>query len=107
MIIDKLDGLDVLDRYDIRVVRAITRVRGVTSLITLKHRLAAQDVKAKLAETFKRSAEIDANQIQIEIDDDQVTLRGKVHSWIEHDDAARAAYSLPGVKRVENLTHVG
>jgi osmotically-inducible protein OsmY len=90
-----------------RAVQFLTGVRGVTSLVTLKHRIAAQDIKAKLAETFKRSAEIDANQIQIEIDDDQVTLRGTVHSWIEHDDAARAAYSLPGVKRVENLTHVG
>jgi osmotically-inducible protein OsmY len=60
-----------------------------------------------LAETFKRSAEIDADHIEIEVAGDRVILRGKVRSWNEHEDAGQAARSLPGVKHVENMTYVG
>ena len=89
-----------------RAVQYLTGVRGITNRMTLKPRTTARDIIAKLEQTFKRSAEIDADKIQIEIHDGSVTLRGSVHSWYEFDDATRAAFSLPGVKHVENLTHV-
>jgi len=89
-----------------RAVQYIMGVRGVTNLIALKPRIAAHDVREKLTQTFKRSAEIDADRVQIEIKDGNITLRGAVRSWNEHDDATRAAFSLAGVRRVENLTAV-
>lgn len=99
--------------WDYQIVNAkhaiqfLTGVRGITSRITLKHKGVAHDIKARLAETFKRSAQIDAEQIQIEVAGDHVVLRGKVRSWNEHEDAERAARSLPGVAHVENMTYVG
>jgi len=89
-----------------RAVQHLTGVRGVISHIVLKPRVAAHDVTMKLEQTFRRSAKIDADRIQVEIVDGNVTLRGNVQSWSEYDDATRAAFSLPGVNRVDNLTNV-
>ena len=83
-------------------------VRGVTNNITVKPKaVRTYDVKTKIHEAFERQAEIDANRVDIETEDGKVTLRGTVHSWTEHDAASHAAYSVPGVKTVDNLTRVG
>jgi VCBS repeat-containing protein len=91
-----------------RAVQNLTGVLGVDNLMTLHARpgVTNNDILSQLERTFKRSAEIDADRIKIEVRDSNVTLRGTVHSWTEHDDATRAAYSLPGVTAVTNLTEV-
>jgi osmotically-inducible protein OsmY len=90
-----------------RAVQHLTGVFGVSNFMTLKARaVTGMDIMAELERTFSRSAEIDAQRIKIEVKDSNVTLRGTVHSWNEHDDATRAAYSLPGVRGVVNLTEV-
>jgi len=90
-----------------RSIQHLTGVFGVNNVMTLKARaVTGMDILTQLEKTFRRSAEIDAERIEIEVRDSSVTLRGKVHSWTEHDDATRAAYSLPGVRGVTNLTTV-
>jgi osmotically-inducible protein OsmY len=88
------------------LVQSIAGVRGVTDRITVKPRIIAGDVKTKIRQAFQRSAEVDADRIQVETGDGVVTLRGTVHSWVERADATRAAYSIPGVRVVENFTQV-
>lgn len=88
------------------LVQSIAGVRGVTDRITVKPRIIAGDVKTKIRQAFQRSAEVDADHIQVETGDGVVTLRGTVHSWVERADATRAAYSIPGVRIVENFTQV-
>jgi VCBS repeat-containing protein len=88
-------------------VQYLTGVLAVVNRMTIRARgVTTSDILAQLELTFKRSAEIDADRIKIEVKDSNVTLRGTVHSWTEHDDATRAAYSLPGVLGVTNLTEV-
>jgi len=116
IIVKVQDGYVTLDgeadwQYQIsaatRAVQHLTGVFGVNNLMTLKERRVPEmDILSQLEQTFKRSAQIDAERIKIEVRDSNVTLRGSVHSWNEHDDATRAAFSLPGVKRVINLTEV-
>lgn len=89
-----------------RAVRHLIGVVGVTNLITVAPRVTAADVTEKIRKTFERSAEIDAKRVTAETSGSTVTLRGVVHSWTEHDDASRAAYSVPGVTKVENDTLV-
>ena len=83
-------------------VRRIKGVKGVSNLILLKPRVQPSDIKRKIQEAFRRSAELDANRIQVETNGSEVILKGTVRSWIEREEAERVAWSAPGITKVED-----
>jgi osmotically-inducible protein OsmY len=83
-------------------VRGVKGSKGVINSITVKPKVAAQEVKRQIEAAFMRSAEVDAKQIQVEASDGEVILKGTVHSWFEREQAERAAWQAPGVRRVED-----
>lgn len=89
-----------------RAVGSLAGILGVSNEIVLRERATSADVKAQIRESFRRNADIDASHIAVESSGGTVTLRGPVHSWNEHDFAASAAYSIPGVIYVKNLVTV-
>ncbi len=60
------------------------------------------DIRHGIREALKRNAEIEAENIGVEVSGSHVTLRGKVQSRHERTVAERAAWSARGVMAVED-----
>jgi len=83
-------------------IRHLDGVVGVTNDIHIRPRVAPADIKRRIEEAFRRTAEIDAQHISVDADGSEVTLRGEVRSWAERDQAQHTAWSAPGVSLVRN-----
>jgi osmotically-inducible protein OsmY len=87
-------------------IRKIKGVKGVTNSIEIKPQASPADVKLKIEQAFKRTAEVDAHKIRVEADGGLVTLRGRVRSWAEKEEAGRTAWRGAGVTDVRNRIEV-
>lgn len=87
-------------------VRYLRGVKNIINRIQLKPSISPYQVKSKILKEFERNARIEASKVSIEIEESQIILRGTVRSWAEHEEAARVAWSIPGVTKVENLINI-
>jgi osmotically-inducible protein OsmY len=83
-------------------VRRIKGVRGVINNIMLKPQVEPADIQRKIQAAIKRLAEVDANRVSVEANGSEVILKGTVGSWVEREEAERAAWAAPGVTKVED-----
>lgn len=81
-------------------------VRGITNAITVRKRTTLREVQAEIEAAFQRNAALDTRRIRVETHDNKVVLQGHVRSWLEREEAERAAWAAPGVTQVENLISV-
>jgi osmotically-inducible protein OsmY len=90
-----------------RAAQAVRRVRGVRNvcnLIVLESKLPPTEFKREIEAAFRRNAKLDTNQIGVQAEGSNVTLRGTLRSWAAREVAERVTWTTPGVARVDNQT---
>ena len=90
-----------------RAVRRQRGVIGITNSISIEPAAKPSEIKQRIQDAFRRSAQIDANGIVVEARAGEVILRGQVRSWSEREEAQHTAWSAPGVTSVRNEITVG
>ena len=85
-----------------KAIEDLYGVKGVANSIVVKAPVTASDVRQKIEEAFKRSADIDAKRVSVEAQNGTVVLRGTVHSLTERTAAEHAAWAAPGVIAIDD-----
>ena len=87
-----------------REVSRLIGVKGVIDEVEVESPRApvSAEIKTGIEAALKRSAEVEARRIHVEIRGSTVVLTGAVSSWPERNAAERAAWPSPGVSNVEN-----
>lgn len=89
-------------------LRGLAGIAGIVNEITLKPVAQVGAVRTRIEEALKRNAEIQAGQIQVEINDGgTVTVDGKVDNWVEKRAVERAIWSIPGVRALQDNLVIG
>ncbi len=84
-------------------VRLLGGVKGVFNNITIKSRVQPDDIKRRIEDALKRNAEVEAHNIRVHVESGgRVSLEGQVHGWREREVVENAAWSVPGVVRVDD-----
>lgn len=83
-------------------IRYLAGVIGVINNIEVMPHATASDVKKRIENALKRSAEVESKAIEVNVSDGTVTLKGKVNSWAGRRTTERAAWAVPGVRMVED-----
>ncbi|HEX8114039.1 MAG TPA: BON domain-containing protein [Kofleriaceae bacterium] len=89
-----------------RILRRLWGVKGVTNLITVKARPTPMELEDQIEKALLRTAQLDAQQISVDVQGSKVTLKGTVRSWAEREESERAAWLAPGVTQVDNRIQV-
>lgn len=94
--------------------RDIRRLGGVTDLVNLIEIRPSADqvtdpvaVYHKIENALRRSADMEASHVSVEVSGSKITLRGRVKTWWERGLAESAAWSAPGVTEVDDQLTFG
>jgi len=85
-----------------KLVEHLPGVVGVFNRIEVIPQSGIRDIRKRIVQALHRSADVNARQIEVNVDGDVAILRGTVGSWLQREAAERAAGAAPGIVRVDN-----
>ena len=87
-------------------IRRLSGVVGIVNTVVVKPDVAAANVKDKIERALARNAHMEAKAIKVKVDGATVRLEGTVDSWDDRFVAETAAWSVPGVRDVDDRLKV-
>ncbi|MBI3517302.1 MAG: BON domain-containing protein [Proteobacteria bacterium] len=90
-----------------RVIHKLSGVTGIRNAIAVTPKVDAPDVRSRIRSALERDAALEAASISVTTIGSTVVLTGKVNGLAEREAAERAAWSAPGVTKVEDHITVG
>jgi osmotically-inducible protein OsmY len=78
----------------------------VTNHISPANHLSVNGTKDRVQAALVQNAHVNADSVTVHVIGTKVTLSGEVRSWVEQQQAGRAAWSSPSVTDVENRLYV-
>ncbi|WP_413626409.1 BON domain-containing protein [Luteibacter sp. Lutesp34] len=88
-------------------VRRLTGIHGVVNNVEIKQVLKSEDVRDKIKDALRRHVDGEAARIQIDVvSPGEVTLAGNVGDYEERRAIERAAWAIPGVRKVHDNLHI-
>ncbi|SPE40438.1 Transport-associated protein [Candidatus Sulfopaludibacter sp. SbA3] len=90
--------------------RALCTLIGITGIrndIVIQPAVGLGDIRAPIEAALKRSAVVDSSHIKVHVAHGVVSLRGAAGSRAEYEEAMHAAWSAPGVTKVEDHVTIG
>lgn len=89
-----------------RAIRDMAGVKGVTNAILIVPKASPADIRDRIVQALKRQAELDMQNIRVEVSEGAVTLEGRVHSLTERRVAEQAVWAVPGIREVRDRLSV-
>jgi len=89
-----------------KVITDLSGIRGISNNIKVKPELDTVIVKENIKKALERSANLEADKINIETKGNKVILRGVARSWTEKKAVEKAVASAPGVAEVDDQLSV-
>lgn len=91
-----------------RALYALKGITGIENEIVVQPSVTLADViRVSIEDALKRNALVDTSHIKAYVAHGLVTLRGNARTRAEHDEAMHAAWSAPGVTKVEDHITIG
>ncbi len=88
-----------------RVLSGVPGIAGVTNHLHLRftgRKLNPEEIQRKMADSFLQHAELDADQIQVRVQESNIVLEGTVHSSADASEAEELAWDVEGIEGVKN-----
>jgi len=90
-----------------KAVRNLPGVLAVWNMIEIEPpKGVCFQVQKAIEEALERQAEREAKRIDLEVQEDRVSVYGVVHSWAERDAVIGAAKGTRGVRKVDDHLHI-